>query len=199
MTGRTCDRHDCDRPHKAQGLCVVHYNRQRDRERSSRKRPDRILANRARGRAVTQLIRENPERFAELLAEITEQVQAEHARLVELAEEAGLDPLQGIVRLRPGPRPSDQEPEDRIDLSTTSSCNDCASFHRTGHSCTHCEDAAWEAATPKRTSTPLVALTPEQRIERAFRAGKSAAWIRDNLAEPMPAVMRVLDRMRTAS
>jgi hypothetical protein len=133
-----------------------------------------------------------------LLTEATASVHEEHLHLAALAAEAGLDPKQGIVRLRKGPRPTDQEVEDRIDLSVTSSCDACASFHRTDHSCSSCEDRTWQAACQVRpTSTPLAKLSPEQRIERALRAGKSARWIADNLAEPIQLILRVLDRLRS--
>ena len=184
-----CERAGCTEPHKARGLCDKHYGR----ERGHRSRPDRVLATRARNRATALLVAAHRDEFVTLLATCTVETQVEAARLAKLCEESGKDPWQGIVRLRRGPKPDDQEPEDRIDLAATSSCDACAAFHRTGHACQACTDQEWEV------STPLDQLTPEQRIERALRAGKSARWIADAMIVPIADVLAVLGRLRAAA
>lgn len=134
MTER-CER-SCGRPVKAHGLCQMHYDRERSRHRH---REDRVLATRARNRANAALIKAHPDEFVELLAKSTEEVQAEHARIVALAEEAGVEVADAkrVFRLKRGPAAEDEEPEDRAQFAPPG-CGFCSRAHERGHACPEC-------------------------------------------------------------
>lgn len=111
---KPCERAGCDRPARARGMCMVHYERERGRDRQ-RDRTARLLPNRARSRAATRLIRAHAAEFDRLYREALAEVEAEDRRLAELCEEEGAEPTgdRKVWRLKPGPRPEDEEPEDR--------------------------------------------------------------------------------------
>lgn len=206
MIGK-CERGGCERPIKAHGLCQMHYDRERGRHRH---REDRVLPTRARNRAVSELIRLHKDEFEELYATALRTVREEHERIAKLAKEHGVEVADArrIFRLKRGPAAEDQEPEDRVQLtSTDSSCVACGTFHAAGHACACATNKKLEtgnqSTAPARNVRAIhggrreTALGPQfPQIERALRAGKSAQWVSANLGEPMVVVMTVLQRLR---
>lgn len=141
---KPCERAGCDRPARARGMCMVHYERERGRDRQ-RDRTARLLPNRARSRAATRLIRAHAAEFDRLYREALAEVEAEDRRLAELCEEEGAEPTgdRKVWRLKPGPRPEDEEPEDRATRPERQpDCRDCATWHACGHACATCSAPA---------------------------------------------------------
>lgn len=130
----TCQRAGCDKPRKAHGLCPTHYNREREGARH-RLRDDRILPNRARTRAVSRLIEAHREDFDRLLTVALAEVTEEARILAVLAAAEGVE-LTGdgqVWRFRPGPRPDDEDPIDRLRTDDGRACPSCLFFHDGGH------------------------------------------------------------------
>lgn len=135
-----CARGDCDRPAERKGLCRKHYDRERGPRH--RHREDRVLANRARNRAVTALVKAHPVEFQMLLEAARAEVAREHAELLKVAVAMGAEPTgdRRVVRLRPGPPTSDEDsPADRIASGDTQrGCASCSRYHERGHGCPVC-------------------------------------------------------------
>lgn len=150
-----CEHSGCERPVKAHGLCQMHYDR--DRSRSGRRREDRVLAVRARNRANAALIKAHPEEFTYLLTQANQEVQAEHARIVAMAQELGVEPTTDgqIFRLKRGPVAEDQELEDRVELTNPTVCGCCSRVHERNHACPEC-GTTLGMPVERATSTPEV-------------------------------------------
>lgn len=136
-TPEQCARGDCDRPAERRGLCRMHYDRERGPRH--RHREDRVLANRARNRAVTALVKAHRAEFTRLLEAAKVQVATEHAELLMVAKAMGAEPTgdRQVVRLRPGPPTSDEDDiSERI--TTPSTCDRCETYHQRGHACPVC-------------------------------------------------------------
>lgn len=163
-----CSRGGCLNDAVAKELCRSHYERERGRHRH---RNDRILHNRARSQALTILRRRHPEEFTALEAECYLRICEENDRVFdELAPVA--QPAEEPIRLKPGPKPVDEEPLDRVSLATVQ-CKTCRSFHDRGHKCPACEVMAREGRVPPAADDA------KTRIARLLISGKSAGWIVD--------------------
>lgn len=136
MTG--CARGGCDEPVHRRGLCSRHYERERVRLRD---RTDRVLPSRARTRAVSRLVAAHDAEFRQLYEQALAEVTAEAAELAERCAERDAEPTDDrkVWRYRPGPRPDDEEPEDRVTRDGwVPDCRDCAAYHAAGHACATC-------------------------------------------------------------
>lgn len=158
-----CDRADCDRPQKGNGLCQLHYDRERHRHRKPTSAA--VLRRRARTRALQSLARLHPDEFRSLLAE-HERIVKEENRLLRAEARAQSD----VVLLRPGPRPDDQEPIDRMSLTVpTTFCSHCSTYHASDHMCPECVE---------RDAELLDSIAIEEAVQ-----GNQAAWGRLNEEE----------------
>ena len=133
---RLCAANGCDKPHIAKGLCKKHYDRDREhtRHRVSTKRYARA---RAWKRAASQLVSRHRDEFDTLYAAAMAEALEESERLHELASAAGVKPHDSVARLRPGPKPDDEEPHERLQLDPDR-CPQCEKTHNHGHRCQHC-------------------------------------------------------------
>lgn len=177
MTASRCERGDCDRPIKAHGLCQLHYDKERARHRH---REDRVLPTRARNRAVAALIRAHPEEFKERLAKSLADVHAEHALIVELAKEHGVDVTNDarVFRLRRGPTGDDEQIEDRAILQPAESgCPACHRTHDRGHFCPECGTTLGQPVERGTSPKPLRDRAEELLKQRAAEAeAELASW-----------------------
>lgn len=172
-----CERTDCPNDAVAKKLCRSHYERNRGRHRH---RDDRILANRARSRALTILMDRHKGEYEVIYVAVYQQVLDEDAKVnadvaptPKPATRARPTPPvpKPPVKLRPGPRPVDEAPLDRVDLAKIQ-CKTCRSYHERGHKCPACEEMAKGAPGKEADDIP-------SRIRRLLTAGKGAGWIID--------------------
>lgn len=170
---KPCERSGCPHPAKSRGLCRAHYDRERHRHRS---RPDRLIANRARQRAVQSLIKLHREEFKELYAHMKEVVAEE----VERHREAMPDAPDDIPRLMPGPRGFDQDSEDRIQVvqrpSEMKNCPRCRHMHAINHECPNCSLSGRRPVVPP---PPKLRQSARERVRVMLLAGKKPTWIID--------------------
>lgn len=191
--GGKCERGGCDRPVHARGMCSRHYNREVESARPRhRHREDRVLASRARNRAVAALITAHRDEFEKLYADARAAVAEEHARLEELARANGLDPNNGVVRLRVGPRPDDVPVEDRIRERGPITCPHCSALHQDGHVCAECGITLEVLVEPPRGKRPVDdGVVDDVAIERVL-TGQDGR-VRLTPGEQLEAVRRMLD------
>lgn len=127
---------------------------------NTRARPaseSKLLNNRARHRAVEDLIARHRDEFEDLLALHRLDVKSEAARLTKEAAELGVS--GDLPRLRPGQRKRGQTPVTRLDVGR---CTTCARSHDRGHVCPKCG-----AAPPRAFTRPDDGVVDEVAIERA--------------------------------
>ena len=137
MSGTCLYEAGCDQPAEKKDLCRRHYDRQREPTRTDRQTPRRYARARAWKRAATRLVALHRDEFERYLAEEKAKAFEETERLHELASAAGVRPHDGIARLRPGPKPDDEEPHERL-LLDPERCPQCTKTHDHGHRCQHC-------------------------------------------------------------
>lgn len=94
----------------------------------------RVARNRARHRAVADLIDRHAAEFESLLEARIREAEAEVEELSADAR-ARKHYKDELVRLRPGPRLSGEKAGDRIDVAR---CPDCVRHHDRGHVCVKC-------------------------------------------------------------
>lgn len=179
---RACDRAGCGQPARKRGLCLAHYERERARRRD---RTDRLIPNRARNRAASLLIAAHRDEFAVLYERALAEVTAEAQRLEELCDAEGAEPTgdRKVWRLRPGPRPDDEDPEDRVTRDAwRPDCRDCAAWHAAGHVCAAC---AKPPAPPPPAARPGSRADVEARM-RCTQCGGDGTTRRQPCVGPTP-------------
>lgn len=183
----TCERGDCGRDVKAHGMCQMHYDR--ERQRHSRRREDRVLATRARNRATAALVKAHAEEFADLLTSAAEQVREEHARIVALAEEMGVEvDDKRVFRLKRGPAAEDQAVEERAELQPHEyECSFCSRVHERGHGCPEC-GTTLGMPVERATSRPDLRTSADHLIKQRERetAAALSAWDEPDTRYRMP-------------
>jgi ribosomal protein L32 len=141
----------------------------------------RVTRNRARHRAVADLIDRHAVEFESLLAARLEEAQQEAAVLATDAK-AREHYRDEPVRLRPGARMSGEKAGDRIDVAR---CPHCVKHHDRGHVCTKCGTAPASAL-----RLPDDGEVDEIAVERAM--GGDA--VRLTRSEQVEVVRRLADR-----
>jgi hypothetical protein len=189
VTPVRCDRHDCDDPVKARGLCNKHYLRERDRpqRQTTKTREDAILRSRARARALAKLARLYPDEYQTIYQLVLQHVHKEAQALLAVAPDATIGP-RGVVLLRRGIVPTDQDIEDRIVLNPPGICPSCARVHDGGHHCPHCGAQLGEPRTGQRLRSD--GLIDQVSVERAVRGEP----VRLTPEERLVAVKMLVDR-----
>lgn len=133
----TCGEGDCRRPVFVKGRCQTHYERGRERHRHREYGNDRAAQTRARNRATAALVKRHKAEFDLLYDEMIADVTQEMTVLRERAAERGVKAESGVVRLRPGTRPRDEKPADRL-REDVGRCPKCHVMHDAGHRCPNC-------------------------------------------------------------
>lgn len=150
-----CDEADCARPVLAKGLCQTHYERSRERHRHRAYDNDRAIQTRARNRATAALVKRHKDEFERLYDEMIEDVAQEMTTLRERAAERGVKAESGVVRLRPGTRPADEKPADRL-RQDVGRCPRCQQLHDAGHKCPSCGEELLLTEKAKATLARMV-------------------------------------------
>lgn len=180
-----CDRGSCDQPAAKRGLCTKHYERERGRHRH---REDRVLPTRARNRAVSRLITAHREEFDRLYLAALAEVTQENEELKKACEANNAEPTNNkrIYRFKRGPKPEDEEPEDRI-VPAQLTCEQCDGYHAGGHRCLHCGSLPSRKIIddPKKSPILVPADMTDERIAAAVArsGGLSRQDKLDELAE----------------
>lgn len=115
--------------------------------------PTRVIANRARHRAVALLVEAHHQEFEDLLAKEKDLAKTEFYLLQSMSE--GED----LVRLSTGPRKLDQ-PNVRIEVGI---CRRCHRLHDDGHHCPHC---GWQAKATDYVYQDSVTAQSQQPLRR---------------------------------
>lgn len=181
---KICERGGCENVQKARGLCKKHYDRERGAPpRAHRHREDRVLALRARNRAVARLVKLHVEEFRALYEETIVEVLAEDVELRRVAEAMGAEPTDDrqVVRLKRGPAREDEEIADRIELGPA--CSQCEVYHGRGHHCLHCGALPSRAIVDSNRFSPILvpAELSDERLAAAIAKGE-----RRRGPDPMP-------------
>lgn len=123
-----CAHPSCTEAVHAKGKCRRHYERTRHRHRE-----DKLLVNRARGRALTRLRQRYPK--------IYQQYYDEELAIV-LDEDRRIEAATGRERTRllSGPHPADDDVTARVDTERlVIKCKTCLNYHARGHRCPTCD------------------------------------------------------------
>lgn len=100
----------------------------------------RVVRNRARGRAVTALIRRHEQEWREVYAAAVAAAEAEAEEIAQ-TDDAREHYATEPVRLKRGRRKDGQKAGDRIDVAR---CPHCITHHDRGHVCRECGTAPHE-------------------------------------------------------
>lgn len=133
-----------------------------------------MLATRARNRATAALVKAHTKEFADLLTSATQQVHEEHARIVAMAEEMGVEvDDKRVFRLKRGPAPEDEPAEDRAQLAPNETqCACCSRVHERDHACPECGTTLGQ---PVERSTSVAPLRDKAQVLIKQRERETAA------------------------
>ena len=115
-----------------------------DNGRQRQPTPTRMVRNRARNRAMAELVTLCPEMFEQLYDKHLARALREHEALTYLAAQRG-DADATVVRLRPGPPRAGQSVTERLDVAR---CPRCHEYHDHGHQCPSCGKEDTPPASP---------------------------------------------------
>lgn len=120
-----------------------------------------LLYQRARGRAVTELIARHKAEYDHLFSLYRGEVQAEAEQIDQAAkQQADHDHGDEPARLKTGRRAKGQKPVDRIDVAR---CPHCIRHHDRGHVCTVCGAAPGASLSDSRNKNRVTNLPPSRQ------------------------------------
>lgn len=130
----------------------------------------KVVRNRARHRAIAELVKRHEDEFSDLLSLYLHEA-AQEAQALAQTPEAAAHYSSTPVRLRPGARQPGQKPGDRIDVAR---CPHCVKHHDRGHVCPSC------GAVPHTTvAVPDDGEVDEIAVERAMKGDPTALTTRE--------------------
>lgn len=166
----------------------------------------KVLRNRARHRAVADLVKRHEAEFNELLQSHMEATLTEGLALAA-SPDASVHYASEPVRLKPGARQSGQKAGDRIDVAR---CPHCVKHHDRGHVCAKCgavpqatvairdDGEVDEIAVERAMKGDPVALTSRERDE-AFRRLAERGVSDEQIAQRLGVADRTVLRWRQTS